>query len=111
MPTPRMVSPGVANLIPVDLQTFIWSLYEATPLIPSIFDLRRGHGQYTQHVYHICLLPYYDKKHTAQLAQPSLNNIRVTVLSTNNGLLMRLSNKLLETQYGEKPGPEQGTLF
>lgn len=107
----KTVSPGVANLIPPELQEILWNLHQATPLIPSIFDLRRGKGQHTQHIHHICLLPYYDKKHTEQLAQLALNNIRITVLRTDNGWLMRLSNRLLEAQYEEMPGPEQGSLF
>lgn len=112
MPSPeRAVSPGVARLIPPELQEFIWVIHEEIPLLPSIFDLRKGKGRYTQHVDHLCLLPYHDKRHTIEIAQP-LNDLRITLLQTETGILMRLSNKQLEAEYSHQPtGPEQGELF
>lgn len=112
METPiRTVSPGVARLIPLNLQEIIWMIHAANPLLPSIFELSKGKARYTQHINHLCLLPYYNKRHTVKLSQPALDDIRITVLRTDSGWLMRLSNRLLEGQYGEKPGPEQGSLF
>lgn len=115
MPSPeRTVSPGITRLIPPELQEILWSLHAAHPLLPSIFNLRKGKGLYTQHVDHLCLLPYYDKRHTVELPQP-LHDIRITILQTDTGLLMRLSNKALEAELSQQPPvperPEQGQLF
>lgn len=113
MPRPnRAVSPGISSLIPVELQEYIWAIHEQNPLLPSIFELRKGKGRYTQLINHLCLLPYYDKRHTVKLAEP-LHDIRVTILSIESGkLLMRLSNKKLEKSIAEGNGEiRQGELF
>ncbi len=107
----RSISPGVANLVSPELQDHLWAIHHLQPLTPSIFDLRRGHGRYIQHISHLCLLPYYDQQHTVKLSQPALDDIRITVLRTTSGWLMRLSNRLLEDRYGKRSGPEQGNLF
>lgn len=107
----RIVSPGVNHLVTKELQDYLWFIHKLQPLSPSIFDLRRGKGRNTQHINHLCLQPYYDKRHTVQLSQPALDDIRITVLSSDKGWLMRLSNRLLEAQYARIYGPEQGTLF
>ena len=106
----RSVSPGVARLIPKELQEILWTLHQEHPLLPSIFELK-SRGRYTQHINHLCLLPYYDQHHTVKIAQP-INDIRVTILQTDNSLLMRLSNKQLEADLSPSQiGPEQGELF
>lgn len=112
MPPPkRTVSPGVACLIPPKLQEILWALHQEQPLLPSIFDLRKGQGRYTQHIDHLCLLPYYDQHHTVEVEKP-LDDIRITILPVETGLLMRLSNKALEAGQTQKPAaPEQGELF
>lgn len=112
MQTPiRTVSPGVARLIPPDLQEIIWTIHAANPLLPSIFELSKGRKHYTQHINHLCLLPYYNQSHTVKFYQP-LDNLRVTILMTGKGLLMRLSNRKLEIELRQKlAGPEQGELF
>lgn len=107
----RRVSPGVANLVSPELQDHLWAIHRLQPLTPSIFDLRRGRGRHIQHISHLCLLSHYDQQHTVKLSQPALDDIRITVLMTASGWLMRLSNRLLEAQYGKRPGPEQGNLF
>lgn len=107
----RTVSPGINNFVSEELQTILWDIHRENPLSPSIFDLRHGRGRHTQNIYHLCLLPYYHKRHIMQMSQPALDNIRITVLRTGKGWLMRLSNRLLEAQYGERSGPEQETLF
>lgn len=103
MPSPpnRSVSPGVTRLIPPELQEILWNLHQDQPLLPSIFDLRKGQGRYTQHINQICLLPYFYKHHTIELAQP-LDNLRLTVLQTEAGLLMRLSSKTLEAELSHQ---------
>lgn len=113
MQTPKKaVSPGASYLIPLELQEILWSLHQANPLLPSIFEMRRGRGRYTQQIYHICLLPYLNTRHTVEIAYQPLHDIRVTILQTENGLLMRLSNKQLEAAYSQQQtGPEQGELF
>lgn len=112
MQTPeKTVSPGVAHLIPLELQEILWSLHQTNPLLPSVFEMRKGKGRYIQQIYHMCLLPYYNKRHTVEIAQP-LHDIRVTILQNKTGLLMRLSNKQLESKYSQSSaGPEQGELF
>lgn len=105
----RTVSPGVAYLISKELQEILWNIHKETPYIPSLFDLRKGHGQ-TQHIYHICLVPYYEKKYTVELENQFA--IRITILRTDTGLLMRLSSKRLEDKYRQSPpGLQQGDLF
>lgn len=113
-PPKKSVSPGVKTLIPSELQAILWALHEAQPLLPCIFDLRKGRGRYVQHINHLCLLPYYDQVHTVELAKP-LNDISITLLRTDTGLLMRLSNKQLEQELSkqslEPDEPAQGQLF
>lgn len=107
----RTVSPGIKYLISEELQNILWEIHREKPLSPSsIFDLRQGRIRQTQNIYHLCL-PYYDKRHIVQLSQPALDNIRITILRTDKGWLMRLSNRLLEAKYAQMSGPEQGTLF
>lgn len=110
-PPERQISPGVASLVSPQLQDILWSLHEAHPLLPSIFDLHKK-GRYKQTINHLCLLPYYNKRHTIEVAQP-LDDIRITILRTDTCLLMRLSNKQLEADHShlQTPGPEQGELF
>ncbi len=112
MPQPgRTVSPGVSRLIPKEPQDILWSLHEANPLLPSIFELRKGRGTYIQSIRQICLIPYFNQIFSVELANP-LHDIRVTILQTDTGLLMRLSNKKLEAELSRHPrGPEQGELF
>ena len=107
----RSISPGVARLIPADLQEILWSLYQDHPLLPSVFDLRKGKGRYMQSINHMCL-PDYDQWHKFSVSKP-LDDIRVTILKTVTGqLMMRLSNKQLEAKYSKmSSGPEQGELF
>ena len=107
----KTVSPGVARLIPLDLQEIIWTIHATNPLLPSIFEFSKGKARYTQHINHLCLLPYYNQSHTVKFYQP-LDNLRVTILMTDTCLLMRLSSKRLEDKYSQSPpGLQQGDLF
>lgn len=107
----KSISPGVARLIPKKLQEILWNLFEDNPLLPSVFDLRKGKGRYLQSINHMCL-PDYDQWHKVSASNP-IDDIRVTILKTDSGqLLMRLSNKKLEAEMSQLPsGPEQGELF
>lgn len=106
----RSISPGVARLIPADLQEILWSLHQDHPLLPSVFDLRKGKGRYMQSINHMCL-PDYDQWHKVSVSSP-LDDIRVTILKTDSGQLMRLSNKQLEAEFNQMSlKPEQGELF
>lgn len=111
MPQPsRTVSPGVSRLIPKELQDILWSLHEANPLLPSIFELRKGRGTYIQSIRQICLIPYFNQIFSVELSP--LHDIRVTILQTDTGLLMRLSNKKLEAELSRQLGEsKQGELF
>jgi len=103
----KTVSQGVARLIPPELQDILWALHQEHPLLPSVFDLR-GKGRYKQLINHLCLLPIYHKRHIVEVAHP-LDDIRITILQTETGLLMRLSNKALDSHHSAEP--EQGELF
>lgn len=108
----KSVSPGVAHLVSPELQEILWALFEANPLLPSVFDLRKGKGRYMQSVNHMCL-PHYDQFHKITVSEP-LDDIRITILQTDAGLLMRLSNKQLEADFSQRQfrsGAEQGKLF
>lgn len=108
-PLEKVISPGVAQLIPAELQEFLWSLHEANPLLSSIFELRKGRSPYTQHISR--LIPYSNQRHTIEIAHP-LHDIKITILQTETSLLMRLSSKQLEADLSRQPpGPEQGHLF
>lgn len=111
-PIEKTLSPGVAHLIPLELQEVLWSLHELNPLLPSIFEMRKGRGSYIQRIRQICLLPYFNQTFSVEVAQP-LHDIRVTIMQPEAGLLlMRLSNKQLEAEFSQQPpGPEQGRLF